>query len=112
MDYRGAPQNGSAWQSGDTPFRVLRGGSWYSVPEGLRSAVRNRSFPIIRHPRLRYWLSRCQNAQAARCGEFSQAPKQAGGGENLHALRGVVAGAQDFRCRLAFGKCEALLDDH
>lgn len=40
--YRGAPTNGSAWQSGDCSKRVLRGGSWGDTPGNLRSANRDR----------------------------------------------------------------------
>ena len=39
--YRGAPSDGSAWESGECPRRVLRGGSWRFNPRGLRSAIRN-----------------------------------------------------------------------
>ena len=42
VDYSGAPTNGSAWQAGDCSERVLRGGSWNSIPGGLRSANRFR----------------------------------------------------------------------
>ncbi len=38
--YRGAPGNGSAWESGDCGKRVLRGGRWDDAPKNLRSATR------------------------------------------------------------------------
>ena len=38
--YAGAPSNGEAWESGDCSVRVLRGGSWFDRPWGLRSASR------------------------------------------------------------------------
>lgn len=38
--YANAPTNGSAWQSGKCGERVIRGGSWYSDPRRVRSAVR------------------------------------------------------------------------
>ena len=41
--YKGAPSDGSAWLSGNCSRRVLRGGSWFNVPNFLRSAYRIRS---------------------------------------------------------------------
>ena len=38
--YSGAPADGSAWESGNCSERVLRGGSWLSIPGDLRAAVR------------------------------------------------------------------------
>ena len=38
--YRGAPSDGSAWESGNCGRRVVRGGSWDGAPWNLRSANR------------------------------------------------------------------------
>lgn len=40
--YQGAPSDGSSWSEGDCSKRSLRGGSWYSQPNYVRSAFRNR----------------------------------------------------------------------
>ena len=40
--YEGAPNDGSAWRTGDCKSRVQRGGNWYAGPEGVRSARRVR----------------------------------------------------------------------
>jgi formylglycine-generating enzyme required for sulfatase activity len=40
--YANAPTDGSAWNSGECGRRVLRGGSWYNEPRGVRSAIRDR----------------------------------------------------------------------
>jgi formylglycine-generating enzyme required for sulfatase activity len=40
--YQGVPVDGSAWKSGESRNRVLRGGSWYATAEFCRAAARNR----------------------------------------------------------------------
>ena len=40
-NYRGAPDDGSAWESGNCHRHVSRGGSWGIGPRGLRSAERD-----------------------------------------------------------------------
>ena len=39
-NYAGAPENGSAWQTGNCAQKVLRGGGWLSDPAALTSASR------------------------------------------------------------------------
>ena len=39
--YEGAPTDGSAWLQGDCGTRVLRGASWFSMPQYGRFAFRN-----------------------------------------------------------------------
>ena len=40
INYRRAPDDGSAWLRGDCGKRVVRGGSWHSSARNLRSALR------------------------------------------------------------------------
>ena len=46
--YAGAPADGTAWEQGNCPARVVRGGSWGRDPGLLRSAYRGRSPSGIR----------------------------------------------------------------
>ena len=50
-NYEGAPSDGRAWTSGcDGGARaVVRGGSWYVIPQGVRSAYRNWNWPSYRY---------------------------------------------------------------
>lgn len=43
-NYAGAPADGSAWVAGDCKEREARGGSWFTTPDFVRPAYRNR-FP-------------------------------------------------------------------
>jgi formylglycine-generating enzyme required for sulfatase activity len=47
--YKGVPTNGSAWLTGDCDRRVVRGGSWVSSPQYLRSAFRFRLTAVVRN---------------------------------------------------------------
>jgi formylglycine-generating enzyme required for sulfatase activity len=47
--YKGAPADGSAWESGNCGLRVVRGGSWSSRPEDARVAGRGWDSPSNRY---------------------------------------------------------------
>ncbi|MEA1868882.1 MAG: formylglycine-generating enzyme family protein [Euryarchaeota archaeon] len=55
-DYDGAPTDGSAWESGDSPDRVLRGGSWRSLARYCRPAYRGSDVPGNRNFNLGFRL--------------------------------------------------------
>ncbi|MCB1905833.1 MAG: SUMF1/EgtB/PvdO family nonheme iron enzyme [Rhodocyclaceae bacterium] len=57
-DYRGAPGDGRVWTGGDSDRRVVRGGSWGSIPDGARSAIRGRNGPGNRYGDLGFRLAR------------------------------------------------------
>jgi formylglycine-generating enzyme required for sulfatase activity len=52
------PRNGQANTTGDCANRVVRGGSWFFNPQGLRSAVRGRGTPTSRDGNLGFRLAR------------------------------------------------------
>jgi formylglycine-generating enzyme required for sulfatase activity len=56
--YRGAPDDGSVWAGGDASLRVLRGGSWGSIPWYLRSADRDGAHPTNRGSDVGFRLAR------------------------------------------------------
>jgi len=49
FDYDGAPDDGSAWTTGQCDRRVVRGGSWINLPQFLRPAYRFRYAPDSRY---------------------------------------------------------------
>jgi formylglycine-generating enzyme required for sulfatase activity len=59
--YEGAPGDGSkVWEAeggGDCTLRVIRGGSWFDVPWGVRSAFRDWDKPDNRHDKLGFRLA-------------------------------------------------------
>ncbi|GAB0150501.1 hypothetical protein McPS_32430 [Marichromatium sp. PS1] len=59
--YKGAPKDGSAWESAESgALRVIRGGSWVSVARGCRSAFRGRVGPGLRVSNLGFRCARVQ----------------------------------------------------
>ena len=56
--YKGAPENGHAWTTGDCSQRVLRGGSWDVYPVILRSAYRGRYLAVSRNGSVGFRLAR------------------------------------------------------
>ncbi len=57
-NYKGAPIDGSVWESGNGSFRVFRGGGWFSSAQNCRSAYRNCFDPAGRHGYLCFRLLR------------------------------------------------------
>ncbi|WP_295577813.1 formylglycine-generating enzyme family protein [uncultured Lamprocystis sp.] len=58
--YTGAPKDGSEWRGscGESGRRVLRGGSWISLPIDLRSADRSKYVPGLRFNVLGFRVAR------------------------------------------------------
>lgn len=57
-NYKGAPSDGSAWEDGNSSFRVLRGGGWNFLAKACRSANRLRYGPDIRYNNVGFRLLR------------------------------------------------------
>ena len=60
-DLNGAPTDGSSWKGAckdETSSRVLRGGSWFDNPNGLRSANRGNDLPDYRNSDIGFRLAR------------------------------------------------------
>jgi formylglycine-generating enzyme required for sulfatase activity len=55
--YEDAPTDGAP-QDGNTSQRVMRGGSWYDIPQFLRAAGRNRSITDNRDVNIGFRLAR------------------------------------------------------
>ncbi|MDE2794702.1 MAG: formylglycine-generating enzyme family protein [Gemmatimonadota bacterium] len=60
-NYVGAPDDGTAWRSGDCSYRVLRGGSWYWDEPGSGSAVRGWSQIGFRGKNIGFRVARTMN---------------------------------------------------
>jgi formylglycine-generating enzyme required for sulfatase activity len=57
-NYNGAPADGSAWYDGNCIVTVVRGGSWGTSPDGLRSAHRGFGAPSVRRSDLGFRVVR------------------------------------------------------
>lgn len=60
-NYEGAPTDGRAWLKGNCTSRVLRGGSWFSLSNDLRSAYRTSSATVSRNYGFGFRLARTLN---------------------------------------------------
>ena len=56
--YLRAPDDGSAWVNKGCERRVVRGGSWGSAPDQVRSAFRLYSAPDVRSARVGFRVAR------------------------------------------------------
>jgi formylglycine-generating enzyme required for sulfatase activity len=56
--YAGAPTDGSSWEGAGCERRVVRGGSWRSGANALRSAARNAFPPDHRRPTIGFRVVR------------------------------------------------------
>ena len=61
--YEGAPDDGSAWTSGDCSWRVVRGGAWFGTPWSLRSAHRFRFDSSSHGPNIGFRLARDEESE-------------------------------------------------
>jgi formylglycine-generating enzyme required for sulfatase activity/predicted Ser/Thr protein kinase len=57
-DYRGSPSDGSAWLAGDCSQHDLRGGSWFTSPQYVSVAARNRFAAAYRSNTIGFRLAR------------------------------------------------------
>ncbi|MCC7507539.1 MAG: SUMF1/EgtB/PvdO family nonheme iron enzyme [Saprospiraceae bacterium] len=57
-DYKGAPDNGSAWTTGENNQFVCRGGSWYNAPGYCRASSRDWYFALSRYYYLGFRVAR------------------------------------------------------
>jgi formylglycine-generating enzyme required for sulfatase activity len=61
-NYDGAPSDGAAWLQGGSAFsRVVRGGSWVSFPQDIRSAFRAKASAALRIDNLGFRVARTLN---------------------------------------------------
>ncbi len=58
ISYEGAPADGSVWTGEESSSRVIRGGGWFNVAQGLRSALRIRFAPTFRDDNLGFRVAR------------------------------------------------------
>ncbi|MDP8241288.1 MAG: SUMF1/EgtB/PvdO family nonheme iron enzyme [Candidatus Hatepunaea meridiana] len=57
-NYNNAPDDGSVWSSGRTSMRMLRGGSWYDIPQNCRSSSRHSAKKDLRYRTVGFRLVR------------------------------------------------------
>ena len=98
-NYSGAPKDGSPFNAGDCTRRVVRGGSWSSEPQKLRSAYRDRVLMEFRDINIGFRVARALDEDAQSLETLRNARRLAGM-QALNLERVLTSYADRIRARI------------